>query len=88
MIEMNGAESGATVADSNLPSRFVIEDDRETDLKPGDEVLILVKRSEERRHEDYGLAVRLTGKAEPEEDEIIVEYREKVFVAQKIPEFI
>jgi hypothetical protein len=92
MIEMRGTESDRT-ADPAQRRRFFIFDDRQTDLKPGDEVLVLVTRSPDEKQEQYGLALRLTEKTGAseghlEEDEIIVEYRDKRFVAQKLPEFI
>jgi hypothetical protein len=88
MIEVRGAES--------LRNRLSIFDGQ-AELKPGDEVLILVTGSPDRKQEEYGLAVRLTDKPHPgagpedyqlEEGEVVVEYRDRVFIGQKIPEFI
>ena len=38
--------------------------------------------------ERYGFAVRISDKAEPEEDEMLIQYGGRGFVAQKLPEFI
>lgn len=89
MIEVRGVESErAEEMGADSRSRYMILSDETIDLKAGDEIVLLVARPSQLKQEDYGIPLRLTGKAEPEEDEFIVQFKDKFFVAQKIPEFI
>jgi hypothetical protein len=89
MIELKGIEASRAEQDKGDPtSQYIIFPDKQVELKQGDEILLLVERPPDLRHEEYGIALRITNNDEPEEDEFIVRYGEKLFVAQKIPEFI
>jgi hypothetical protein len=88
MVELRGVETcNATGDDINSDCEFVISKDESVDIKPGDEVLIMVSRPEEQGTE-YGVALRIVDRKEAEENEILVQYGDRVFVGQKIPEFI
>jgi hypothetical protein len=88
MVEMRGIEScNATGDDIKSECELVISRDGDTELKPGDEVLILVSRPEGQGPE-YEVLLRIIDKRAPEENEIMVQYGDRVFVGQKIPEFI
>jgi ribosomal protein S17 len=88
MVELRGIEScDATGEDIDSECQFVISKDDNIDIKPGDEVLIMVSRPEGQGQE-YGVALRIVDKREAEENEILVQYGDRVFVGQKIPEFI
>lgn len=88
MVELRGIEScDATGEDIDSECQFVISKDDNIDIKPGDEVLIMVSRPEGQGQE-YGVALRIVDNREPEENEILVQYGDRVFVGQKIPEFI
>jgi hypothetical protein len=89
MIKLKGAEpdsaSGIIV---NPRSQLFIFAEENRELKPGDEVLVLVRKRPDQLREDYGIPLRLTDSSEPGENEIVVQYGERLFVAQKMPEFI
>ncbi|HET8677773.1 MAG TPA: hypothetical protein VFO63_18375 [Blastocatellia bacterium] len=89
MIELKGTEVGRAdheTADPRNQYEIVVEENVE--LKAGDEILLLVTRPSGLKHEGYGIPLRLTNNSEPDEDEFLVKYGDKLFVAQKIPEFI
>lgn len=89
MIELKGIEASRAEQDKADPTcQYIIFPDKQVDLKQGDEILLLVERPPDLRHEEYGIPLRITNNDEPEEDEFIVQYGDKLFVAQKIPEFI
>jgi hypothetical protein len=89
MIELKGIEAtGAGQGKAAPGSQYIISVDEQIVLKPGDEILLLVERPPDLKHEEYGIPLRITNNDEPEEDEFIVQYGDKLFVAQKIPEFI
>ncbi|HVG17595.1 MAG TPA: hypothetical protein VNI02_00975 [Blastocatellia bacterium] len=88
MVEVRGVEScDATGDDINSECAYVVSKDADVEIRPGDEVLILVSRPG-RQGADYGVALRIVDKRKPEENEILVQYGDRVFVGQKIPEFI
>jgi hypothetical protein len=68
--------------------KYAVLPEEQVELGPGDELLLLIGKSPGRTRELYGIPLRLTDKTEPEEDEIVLQHGERVFVAQKIPEFI
>jgi hypothetical protein len=89
MIELRAIESSRAdrqTADSQNQYEIVV--DENVELKVGDEILLLVTRASGINHEGYGIPLRITNNSEPDEDEFFVKYGEKLFVAQKIPEFI
>lgn len=88
MVEVRGIESCDATGDNiNSECAYVIDKDDGTEIRPGDEVLILVGKPGQ-QGSDYGVAVRVVDKQNPEENEILVQYGDRVFVGQKIPEFI
>ena len=89
MIELKGIEAGGADHETATPrSQYEIVVDEKVELKAGDEILLLVTRPADLKHEKYGIALRITNNSEPDEDEFLVKYGDKLFVAQKIPEFI
>ncbi len=58
------------------------------DLEPGDEILVLVEQEPLLEKESYGIVFRITSKSTPDEDEFVLQYGDKVLVAQKMPDFI
>ncbi len=89
MIELKGIEADRAEGQKAAPGvKYIIFADSQVDLKPGDEFLLLVTKPPDLKHEEYGIPVRVTNNSEPDEDEFIVQYGEKLFVVQKIPEFI
>jgi len=89
MIELKGIETSRRNQETaDARSQYHIFVDGNVELKPGDEILLLVARPPDLKHEEYGIQLRITNNSEPDEDEFIVEYGEKLFVAQKIPEHI
>lgn len=89
MIELKGIESDREEQQRAGPRvQYIISADEQVELRPGDEFLLLVTRPPDLKHEEYGIALRVTNNAEPDEDEFIVQYGDKLFVAQKMPEFI
>jgi hypothetical protein len=88
MVELKGVEScNATGELINTQCEYVIIKDDKVELKPGEEVLIMVSRPPEQGPE-YGVPLRIMDKKEAEENEILVQYGDRVLVGQKIPEFI
>lgn len=89
MIELKGVEAKrGDQQKADARSQYDIAVDENVELKPGDEILLLVMKPSDRKHEEYGIALRITNNSDPDEDEFLVKYGEKLFVAQKIPEFI
>jgi hypothetical protein len=89
MIELRGVEANQSDRQSETAqTQYEIVVDESVELKPGAEILLLVTRPSGLKHEDYGIPLRITNNSEPDEDEFIVKYGDKLFVAQKIPEFI
>jgi hypothetical protein len=87
MREVRGVESRNAAGDVNPQCEFVIHKDEDVEIKAGDEVLVLISRPAEEGPE-YGVALRILDKTEADENEILVQYGDIVFVGQKIPEFI
>jgi len=87
MIEVRGVETCNAVGHVHESCELVIPVDNTIEIKPGDEVLVLISRPPEEGPE-YGMPLRILDKSEPEENEILVQYGDRVFVGQKIPEFI
>jgi hypothetical protein len=88
MVEVKGIEScNATGERLNSQCEYVINKADNVEIKPGDEVLVLVSRPPEQGPE-YGVPLRIMDKKEADENEILVQYGDRVLVGQKIPEFI
>ena len=87
MIEVRGVESCNATGHVHQSCELVIPVEENVEIKPGDEVLVLISRPPEEGPE-YGVPLRILEKSEPEENEILVQYGDRVFVGQKIPEFI
>ena len=87
MIEVRGVESCNATGDVQPHCELFISKDENVEIKPGDEVLVLISRPAEEGPE-YGVPLRILENREPEENEILVQYGDRVFVGQKIPEFI
>lgn len=87
MIEVRGIESRDATGHVHEACELVIPVDANLEIKPGDEVLVLVSRPQAEGSE-YGVPLRIMENREPEENEILVQYGDRVFVGQKIPEFI
>jgi hypothetical protein len=89
MIELKGIETSRADRQAADPrSQYYISVDEKVELKPGDEVLLFVAKPPDLKHEEYGIPLRITNNSEADEDEFVVQYGDKFFVAQKIPEFI
>lgn len=89
MIKLKGAEPGGASGIALGPHvQLFIFAEENRELRPGDEVLVLIRKRPDQLREDYGIPLRLTDAAEPGENEIIVQYGDRLFVAQKMPEFI
>ena len=89
MIELKGIEANRADQPTADPRvQYYIYVDENVELKPGDEFLLLVTRPTDLKHQEYGIALRVTNDSEPDEDEFIIQYGDKIFVAQKIPDFI
>ena len=89
MIELKGVESNSAEQKTAAPGvQYIISADEQVELRPGDEFLLLVTRPPDLKHEEYGIPLRVTNNSEPDEDEFIIQYGDKLFVAQKVPEFI
>jgi hypothetical protein len=89
MIELKGAEPDrADAVEAGARGQIYVFKQEGIDLKPGDEILVLIKRQPGQNREDYGVPLRITDLAEPGENDIVVQYGDSQFVAQKLPEFI
>jgi hypothetical protein len=89
MIELKAVESGQAREESVDPrTKYYLLREEGVSLKPGDEFLVMVGESKDPARERYGFAVRISERTEPEEDEMLIQYGDDVFVAQKLPEFI
>jgi hypothetical protein len=89
MVELKGIEADRAEQQRADPRvQYIISSDSQVELKPGDEILLLVARPPDLKHEEYGIPLRITSNSEPDEDEFVVQYGDKLFVAQKIPDFI
>lgn len=89
MLELKAVESAqAREARVDPRAKYYLFPEDQVELKAGDEFLMMVGDSNDPSRERYGIAFRVSGNAEPEEDEMLIQYGEKVFVAQKLPEFI
>lgn len=89
MIELKGIEAdGAQQQTTDPRVQYIITAGSQVTLNPGDEFLLLVTRPPDLKHEEYGIPLRITNNSEPDEDEFIIQYGDKLFIAQKIPEFI
>ena len=88
MVELKGVETcNATGGGVNPQCEYVISKDDGVEIKPGDEVLIAVSRPPE-QGPGYEVLLRIADKKEADENEIMVQYGDRVLVGQKIPEFI
>jgi hypothetical protein len=87
MKEVRGVETCNAAGDVNLQCELVIHKDENVEIKAGDEVLVLISRPAQQGPE-YGVPLRILDKTEADENEILVQYGDTVFVGQKIPEFI
>jgi hypothetical protein len=89
MIELKGVESDREERqEGGARVQYIISADEQAELKPGDEFLLLVTKPPDLKHEEYGIPLRVSNNREPDEGEFIVQYGDRLFVAQKIPEFI
>ena len=89
MIELKGVETSRADQLTDAPRiQYEIVVDENVELKPGDEILLLVTKPSGLKQEEYGIPLRITNSSEPDEDEFLLKYGDKLFVAQKIPEFI
>lgn len=88
MIELKGVESNREQQQDGPRVQYIIPADGQVELRPGDEFLLLVTSTRDLKQEKYGIPLRVTENSEPDEDEFIVQYGDRLFVAQKIPEFI
>ena len=85
MIQLKAKESeGAIGLTANPRGHLLIQKQEGIELSPGDELLLQV----EGEPEDYDLAVILTDGIEPGEDEFLVQYGDRLFVAEKVPDHI
>lgn len=89
MIELRGVETRSPDAGSpDQSARYRIISNEDVELKPGDEFILLVGEPDHPHRERYGLPLRITDRETPEEDDMLIEHRGRVLVAQKLPEFI
>ena len=89
MIELRAIERcDATQENVDPRCQYYIQKNESVEIKPGDEVLLLISGPGEQSGHKYGVALRLTDKSEPDENEIVIQYGERIFVGQKLPEFI
>jgi len=88
MIQLRAKElEGGIGLTANPQGRLYIFTEEAVELRPGDEVLLRIERPGTDLG-DYDLAIILTGNAEPQEDEFLAQYGDKLFVAQKAPDHI
>jgi len=89
MLELRAVESSRAREESLDPRvKYYLFPEDGADLKPGDEFLMMVGDANDPSRERYGMAVRISSNTEPEEDEMLIQYGDRVFIAQKLPEFI
>jgi hypothetical protein len=89
MIELKAVEAAqARDANPHPSAEYYVFRQEGVALKPGDEFLLIIGDPKDAGRERYGFAIRISGNAEPEEDEMLIQYGDKVFVAQKLPDFI
>jgi len=89
MLELKAVESvQAREASVDPRTKYYLLREEGVSLKPGDEFLLMVGESKDSARERYGFAVRISERTEPEEGEMLIQYGDDVFVAQKLPEFI
>jgi len=89
MIELIGVETSRTGQEYvNPSSQLLINKEDGLDLKAGDEVLVLVKHRPEQKREDYGVALRITDENEAGENDVVLQYGDRLLIAEKLPEFI
>ena len=89
MIELRGIEADSpSDAEANPGNTLLIDEEEGLELKSGDEILVLIRNRPEQNREDYGVPLRITDATEAGENEFIVQYGDRIFVAQKMPEFI
>ena len=85
MIQLKAKElEGAIGLSAHPRGRLSIEAQEGLQLNPGDELLLQV----EGPPEEYELAVILTDGTEPEEDEFLIQYGDRLLVAEKAPDHI
>jgi hypothetical protein len=88
MIQLKAMESeGAIGLTANPRGHLLIQKQEGLDLKQGDELLLQIQGSEPNAA-GYDLAVILTDSTVPKEDEFLVQYGDKLFVAEKAPDHI
>jgi hypothetical protein len=85
MIQLKANESEGAVGLTARPrGHLSIQKQEGLELNPGDELLLQVQGL----GTDYDLAVILTYSQEPEEDEFLIQYGDRLFVAEKAPDHI
>ena len=85
MIQLKAKESEGTIGLTAHPRGYLsIQKQAGLELATGDELLLQVEAAED----EYDLAVILTASSNPEEDEFLVQYGDKLFVAEKAPDHI
>lgn len=88
MIQLKAKEAEGAIGLTARPrGHLTIQQQEGLELNPGDELLLQVKGSGTSA-EEYDLAVILTDNSEPEEDEFLIQYGDKTFVAEKAPDHI
>ena len=88
MIQLKAMESeGAIGLTANPRGHLLIQKQEGLELSPGDELLLQVQGSGTNA-EEYDLAVILTDSSQPGEDEFLIQYGDKMFVAEKAPDHI
>jgi hypothetical protein len=88
MIQLKAMESeGAIGLTANPRGHLLIQKQEGLDLKQGDELLLQIRGSGTNA-EEYDLAVIVTDNTEPGDDEFLVQYGDKLFVAEKAPDHI
>ena len=89
MIELKAVEAGQARDANPYPgAEYYVFQEEGVALKAGDEFLLMIGDPKDPARERYGFAIRVSGNAEPEEDEMLIQYGDKIFVAQKLPDFI
>jgi hypothetical protein len=89
MLELKAVESRqARGPKVDARTQYYVFPEGEVSIRPGEEFLLVIGDPNDPARERYGFAVRISANSEPEEDEMMIQYGDKVFVAQKLPEFI